>query len=466
MTDTVHPVDTRIAASKTIGDASGDDARATARDVASQESVAPENRNLLKPISTVAKTRELVKTNRLPSMHVEDGAGGCACCHLPPAPDESTPALKKAEPNDKNRQLENKGGKVVDQAAAQLAPRAFEYNADGSATYQVRSGDTLTRISRAALRAAKGDVAFKPTEQAIASVARRIADANNIEQTDMHLIRPEMPPLKIPKDVVGVEKLPTDRVPVPGSEIIESAGASKEFVGKVKQAVEKLPPEVRRLLEESGVKIIAAGEIADYDPNLARSRPRGWPPGSSWANADGLQASDKRIVLVAENTRDGSGTLKPSRRTQGVINHEVGHSVDVVLGHFSHSDAFKAAYDKDILALSAADQIKYGYFLQGKGDNLNYAGREEAHADVFAAMKGASSNSAETEATLKNFPNSRQAIDTRLAELRQEQNRTDMLRALKPAQPGLVSADVGLGIMGAGLARAAVLASAGQEKSK
>lgn len=310
--------------------------------------------------------------------------------------------------------------------ALSLANR-FTFEPDGSATYKIVEGDTLSKIARQSLIAAKADPGFKPTEAQTLEAVSRIAVSNGIAIKDINGLKPDAN-LSIPTDVIGSLRQPKDRVPVEGSKVLDNAGGSEAFVKRVKDSIDQLPAEVRRLIEENNVKVITVGELADFEPNLARSRPRGWPVGSTWANADGLCRGN--VVVISENTRDRFGALHKSDRTQGVINHEIGHAVDAAFREFSHGAEFTAAYQKDVEKLPREGVVAHGYLLQGDGDASNFAGREEAFADVFAALKGSAANKDDTAKTLKDFPSSSTAIAQRLDTLKLAQLEADIVKVL------------------------------------
>lgn len=218
-----------------------------------------------------------------------------------------------------------------------------------------------------------------------------------------------------------VHSEPADRMAVPGTGLVDRAGSSEEFARRVDERVSKLPPGVQKLLKDSGYRFVAAGDMRDFDPALAQERPRGWPPGTTWANADGLNKPG--TILVTERRRDSNGDLVTSTRTEGVLLHEAGHALDDALGEFSHSDEFKDAFDKDFEGLSAEDKTRFAYLLQGQppkqGEPINYAGLEETFADVFAGMNGTCTNSADTSCVLAKFPHVRAAIEKRIGQLPQ-----------------------------------------------
>lgn len=186
----------------------------------------------------------------------------------------------------------------------------------------------------------------------------------------------------------------------------EVFGGSPEFQQKAFDEIRKLPEADRKLFAEKGMKFAIAGKMSEIDPSLAGVRPRGWPPGKTWDDADGAYLGGTKQIAVTERLNGGV-----SDRTAGVVRHEAGHAMDAALGNFSHSDDFQKAIDKDIAKLSPADKLRFSYLLQP-----NKAGNEEAFADVYGALNGSSTNRSETADVLKSFPNVAEAIKKRMAE--------------------------------------------------
>jgi hypothetical protein len=151
--------------------------------------------------------------------------------------------------------------------------------------------------------------------------------------------------------------------------------------------------------------------VSDADPSLAGVRPRGWPPGTTWDDDDGLFNPRTREITVAETHRDKeTGRFVPNDRIEGSIKHEAGHAVDLALGNMSHSDDFKRAFDADVAKMSPAEKQRFGYLLQD-----GHAGHEETFAEVFGAMHGSSANRSESQAILNDFPEVRALMQRRLA---------------------------------------------------
>ncbi len=145
-------------------------------------------------------------------------------------------------------------------------------------------------------------------------------------------------------------------------------------------------------------------KISDVNPALAKERPPGWPDGKTWDDVDGAHMPDRKLMVVAEKTNSG-----PSYRGPGVLRHAMGGAMDRALGNFSQTEEFKKAYQADVANLQSMDRYKHGFLLQ-KGA----AGPEQAFANVYGAMKGASSNPMERHRLLSAFPLVSESIKKKL----------------------------------------------------
>lgn len=278
-------------------------------------------------------------------------------------------------------------------------------NPDGSADTVVKPGDNLWRIAREALKHNKPED-YKPSDREVQDAVRRIAQENHLRNPN--LIHPN-DKIHIPKDLITIPPEVRRGPEVP----VEVRNASPEFAAEVKRQFDTLPENVRRLLAETGNKIVVGGKISDTDPDLRGVTPRGWPPGTTWDDDDGLFNPSRKEITVAEthHNRD-TGAFDRNNRVEGSIKHESGHAVDLALGSMSHSDDFKQAYDADVARMSQADKERFSYLLQG-----GHAGHEETFAEVFGGMHGSSANNSETEAIMRDFPSVRALIQRRLAQL-------------------------------------------------
>lgn len=220
---------------------------------------------------------------------------------------------------------------------------------------------------------------------------------------------------------------------VVGKPNIEMVG-NPTNIDQMTDAIGKLPPEVRQLLDEKGYKFVLTDNLRNHDPKLIDNQPTGWQQGSSWRNADGRFQNDKNEIVVASHAVDlYLHQYRESTRGKGVLLHETAHAVDKALGYFSTSKEFKDAYERDIANLSPEDRAKYAYYLtRVSGADPAAPGRGEAFADVWAEMNGSAAN--QDPELLAKFPNVKKAIEERMERLRQEQ---DAMRAAYPWHMGI-----------------------------
>lgn len=188
----------------------------------------------------------------------------------------------------------------------------------------------------------------------------------------------------------------------------EVFGGSPEFQQRAFDEIRRLPEEHRRLLASQGSSFALGGRVSDVDPSLRDVQPRGWPDGRTWDDADGAYLGGSRQIVVAETTRSG-----PSERLDGVVRHEAGHAMDSALGRFSRTEEYQRAFREDTARFNDEQRREHRYLLQG-----NNAGQEEAFAEVYGALNGASANPHETERILRDFPATAALVRRRLAQVR------------------------------------------------
>lgn len=192
-----------------------------------------------------------------------------------------------------------------------------------------------------------------------------------------------------------------DRV---GLEVQTLGDVSPEFQQRMLQQIQLLPEADRRQLAEAGIRVIIAGRVTDAEPSIANERPRNWPSRSTQEDADGIYLGDQRAVVVAEHTRRG-----PNNRAEGVLRHEVGHALNDALGNFSESREFVQAYQEDVARMDRTQRARLSFWLQARG-----AGRDEALADVYAALRGGVPNAEQTRQILQAFPRVAEIVRRRL----------------------------------------------------
>jgi hypothetical protein len=190
---------------------------------------------------------------------------------------------------------------------------------------------------------------------------------------------PEPKPRPEPEPPASVPTAPAETAAA-----IEFVGeVSEAFRGRVERAYADLPERMRRLLAEAGYRVVVGRRLSEYRPDLASVRPRGWPEGRTWDDADCYHDRERLEAAVFELSRGG-----PSYRAAGALRHEIGHAIDAILGgspgeEASRSRAFREAYDADVAAIPEADRDRLAYYLQ-RGD----AGRSEAFAEMFGSIYG------------------------------------------------------------------------------
>lgn len=193
-----------------------------------------------------------------------------------------------------------------------------------------------------------------------------------------------------------------------GAGVVGEEKAKLETFGEVSAGLKSeiqaflagLPPGLLALLKKNGYRFGVGKDFESVIPGMGNEHPRGWPVGMKWKNTDGGYIVDRRLIFATEFKVGPDGRLMRSGRSAGVFRHEMGHAVDSALGtstsNASSSRQFRAAYNRDVRKMSSTGRTSMDYYLQ-KGS----AGREEAFAESFGAMKGGGGNGT---AITKHFP--------------------------------------------------------------
>jgi hypothetical protein len=214
----------------------------------------------------------------------------------------------------------------------------------------------------------------------------------------------------IPAGPGAVEVAPSA---VPGPRVrIDNVGADPAFALRMRDEMDKLSPGVKKLLNDNGFSVVVTDQVVDAVPSLKGERPRGWPEGTTFANDDGVFYPGQRHIVIAERFEDKDGKDMRTNRAESVLHHETGHAVDAALGDFSQTAEFKAAYDKDVAAMTPDVKKKLEYLLQPGG-----SGQQETFAEVFAALNGSSANPEQTGFILQQFPETARLLQSKLAAL-------------------------------------------------
>lgn len=185
---------------------------------------------------------------------------------------------------------------------------------------------------------------------------------------------------------------------------------SPEFQERMLREIQNIPESDRRRLAERGVSVAIVGTVPDLDPALARERPRNWPSNRTYADSDGVFISNHEslgnVIVVAERTRSG-----PSNRAEGVLRHETGHAMNFVFAEYSNHPDFQRAYDEDLRNMTPAQRRQMDYWMRRPGG----AGRDETFADLYAALRGGTPNSQDSQMLLSRFPRVAALIQQRLS---------------------------------------------------
>lgn len=160
----------------------------------------------------------------------------------------------------------------------------------------------------------------------------------------------------------------------------KQGSASDEFYQKVVDAYNELPEKVKQWLDDHGYSIRAD----EYGPTDSYAAHR-----------------EGEIVLGEKYTEQGQ-----ERQTDkfvdifGALAHEIGHALDNFY-QFSSSDAFKAAYDRDVTSnlhgrdmssyREGSDQSTNAYLNNGAGEDgkPTTRGKQEVAADLMSRLMGA-----------------------------------------------------------------------------
>jgi hypothetical protein len=198
------------------------------------------------------------------------------------------------------------------------------------------------------------------------------------------------------------------RLPIP---VKADPNTSARFRLEAAEAVETVPAHVLAEAGQTGKSVHMGKKVTEVVPHLKGVTPRGWAPGSTWDEADGLYNNSVGEVIVTEETTHGK-----SHRTAGVVRHELGHAVDEAWGEtkgepsglYCNSPEFQAAYEADMKEAAAGpDAPSLAYYLQPGA-----AGRSEAFAETFASVHGGGGSSPKTIAS--NFPRVKALIEAEI----------------------------------------------------
>ncbi len=229
--------------------------------------------------------------------------------------------------------------------------------------------DARGREKAKALRSETEPGNRKSLEQELDRLARRFA--KTLEVLEEHLAWDAPPTGSADAEDPCVAKIPTDRVSELESVRAEAArrlsvardlcvaGGSATYGDCVVVAVElsRMPGEALDAVRRAGTKVVACrGSVTDHRPDLAGGRPRGWPPGSSWADVPGLYDGLRNEVVVATRGHAPQRAGRVPAKGEGHASaslavHVVCHAADARGGSPSSSPEFRAARSADRDAL-------------------------------------------------------------------------------------------------------------------
>jgi len=193
------------------------------------------------------------------------------------------------------------------------------------------------------------------------------------------------------------------------------AGVSERFRADVDAAARTVPDNVWQAIERAGWRLHAAPSVVDAAPWLKGVRPRGWPTGATWENADAVHLPRSRLLVLAEKRLTRDGAVVASDRVDGVLRHELGHAFDMASGgrwqFHSLTPEFSAAYRADVAQLAGRRREALVYYLQQRS-----AGRQETFAEAFAITLGGGSDVDRREDFTAGFPHVMRLIGHAIAE--------------------------------------------------
>lgn len=189
------------------------------------------------------------------------------------------------------------------------------------------------------------------------------------------------------------------RVAASADGLIKNKGVvSNAFRLEIREALNSIPQPVRVALHKGGYSVVLCQSVPSAVPNARYQKVRGYSANTSWSEVAGMFDRRNKRVVLAEQGKEHGRLVTPERRL-GILRHEVGHAFDNYLGNFSHSPAFKRAYESSVARIPAAERPYLSYYLQpGSG------GIEETFAELFASCQGQGCDSTIDELLHRRFP--------------------------------------------------------------
>ncbi len=274
------------------------------------------------------------------------------------------------------------------------------------------------------------------------------------------LVRPPLKYADIPSLMTEAEKAAV------GPKVKFTWTVTPGFRKEINQAISDISPEVRQLLDESGVKIFAPRRVIaradELGLDLAQT-PRGYPQGATFASCPGFYDPIEKQIVVAkrahsfETVMDENGVKRAVNQSYwskemseqaATVRHEVGHAVDDSLGKITQSKAYKEAYQSDLAGLPEKVVVNgheyqtaelYDYFI--KPDKPSQCA-SESFAELFSAIYRGGKTDERLAAMETLFPRCAEVLRQRVNLLKEELSITSYLRAgqqLPASQDYLVS---------------------------
>ena len=133
--------------------------------------------------------------------------------------------------------------------------------------------------------------------------------------------KPPKKPIK-PKPPAGAVAQPSAS---PQYELQTHGDVDENDVAEVRHAIECSLAPVLEVCADREYKFTFARDLASFDPGIAAQSPRGWPEGTTWANADGYCSHYSKTILATREYKDFyTGKVIESHRRIGVMRHETG----------------------------------------------------------------------------------------------------------------------------------------------
>lgn len=160
---------------------------------------------------------------------------------------------------------------------------------------------------------------------------------------------------------------------------------SPKMRAEVYDTLNAIPEKLHSEFAAYGGTVVVGKYLTEVIPSLRGVQPRGWPPGSTWDEADGAYNRSEKLVISTElmKTRTQPSVDRESPRVAGVIRHEFGHGIDDAWGSYSTTPEFTAAWAEDSKNMSMLGRLTGAYFVQEPP-----AGPSEAFAELLGLSLG------------------------------------------------------------------------------